>query len=163
MNLDQAIGANGIDGTVATGVGFARGFAAPTTILLGDLALLHDLNSLALMRDSRQPVVVLVFNNHGGGIFHFLPIAEVETYFERYFGTPHDYTFKAAAEMFSLPYARPESATEFESAFADLTAAGKSGLIEVRSDRRANAEQHHQLWREVAERVRAELAGLWGE
>ena len=66
-------GASGIDGTVATAAGFARGLGRPVTLLIGDLALLHDLNSLAMLRD--VPVVVVVLNNDGGGIFSFLPVA----------------------------------------------------------------------------------------
>ena len=67
-------GASGIDGTVATAHGVARGTGRPVTLLVGDLALLHDLTSLALLRDG-PPVTVVVVNNDGGGIFHRLPIA----------------------------------------------------------------------------------------
>ena len=89
-------GASGIDGNVATAVGFARGLDQPTTLLIGDLALLHDLNSLALVASAPQPLILVVINNDGGGIFHFLPIAEKTDLFEPAFGTPHviaGYTF----------------------------------------------------------------------
>src|SRR5690606_32470191 len=66
-------GASGIDGTISAAAGYARGLGAPVTLVAGDLALLHDLNALALLRD--LPVVVVAINNHGGGIFSFLPIA----------------------------------------------------------------------------------------
>ncbi|HLA64054.1 MAG TPA: 2-succinyl-5-enolpyruvyl-6-hydroxy-3-cyclohexene-1-carboxylic-acid synthase, partial [Rhodothermales bacterium] len=59
-------GASGIDGTVGTAVGFARGLGAPTLLLIGDLALLHDLNALTLLREG-PPVVVVAVNNDGGG------------------------------------------------------------------------------------------------
>ena len=98
-------GASGIDGTVATAAGFARGLERPVTLLIGDLALLHDLNSLAMLRD--VPVVVVVLNNDGGGIFSFLPVAEHKEFFEPYFGTPQGVGFGPAAEMFGLDYEQP--------------------------------------------------------
>lgn len=45
-------GLNGIDGTVSTALGAAQHFAQ-TTLVTGDLALLHDLNALALQRELR--------------------------------------------------------------------------------------------------------------
>ena len=45
-------GLNGIDGTVSTALGAAQHFAQ-TTLVTGDLTLLHDLNALALQRELR--------------------------------------------------------------------------------------------------------------
>ena len=45
-------GASGIDGTVASACGFAAGLGRPVTLLTGDLALLYDLNSLAMLKTS---------------------------------------------------------------------------------------------------------------
>ena len=45
-------GLNGIDGTVSTALGAAQRFAQ-TTLITGDLTLLHDLNALALQRELR--------------------------------------------------------------------------------------------------------------
>ncbi len=123
-------GASGIDGTVATAAGFARGLGARVTLLLGDLALLHDLNSLALLRDAEQPPVTIVaVNNDGGGIFHFLPIAEHEAVFEPYFGTPHGLGFEAAADMFGLAYSRPETPTALNAALADAVDGSRAAVL----------------------------------
>ncbi|MCP4569190.1 MAG: hypothetical protein GY841_16570, partial [FCB group bacterium] len=48
-------GASGIDGVIATACGFALGCERPTTLLLGDLTFIHDLNSLALVKKSEIP------------------------------------------------------------------------------------------------------------
>lgn len=138
-------GASGIDGTLATAVGFARGLNQCVTVLLGDLATLHDLNSLALVATSRVPVIVIVVNNHGGGIFHFLSVADDSPEFEKFFGTPHQWDFENAAAQFGLPYAHIKDMEEFEAAYEEALATRKSCLIEVETDRRQNVEQHAAL------------------
>ena len=79
-------GASGIDGTIASACGFAVGLNKPVTLLLGDLAFLHDLNSLAMLKQLSKPFVIVILNNDGGGIFSFLPIAEFPKQFEKFFG-----------------------------------------------------------------------------
>jgi 2-succinyl-5-enolpyruvyl-6-hydroxy-3-cyclohexene-1-carboxylate synthase len=141
-------GASGIDGTVATAAGFARGLGRPVTLLIGDLALLHDLNSLAMLRDVH--VVVVVLNNDGGGIFSFLPIARHEEFFESYFGTPQGVGFEPAAKMFGLSYEHPATMEEFVEAYVSSCAHSSSTLIEVRTDREENVTLHHRILEEVA-------------
>ena len=138
-------GASGIDGTIATAAGFARGLGRPVTLLIGDLALLHDLDSLAMLRDVN--VVVVVLNNDGGGIFSFLPVARRKEFFEPYFGTPQGVGFGPAAEMFGLGYERPRTTEEFLDAYACACACGRSSILEVRTDRQENARLHFELLR----------------
>ena len=141
-------GASGIDGTVATAAGFARGLGRPVTLLIGDLALLHDLNSLAMLRD--VPVVVVVLNNDGGGIFSFLPVAKHEEFFEPYFGTPQGVGFGPAAEMFGLAYEQPRTRDEFLDAYATACSSGRSSILEVRTDREENVRLHAELLRRAS-------------
>ncbi|HET7480156.1 MAG TPA: 2-succinyl-5-enolpyruvyl-6-hydroxy-3-cyclohexene-1-carboxylic-acid synthase [Rubrobacteraceae bacterium] len=140
-------GASGIDGTVATAAGFARGRGAPVTLIIGDLALLHDLNSLAMLRDAL--VVVIVVNNDGGGIFSFLPVAGHRGFFEPYFGTPQGVGFGPAATMFGLGYESPRTGTEFVKAYRAACARGSSTLIEVKTDREENVALHRELVEEI--------------
>jgi 2-succinyl-5-enolpyruvyl-6-hydroxy-3-cyclohexene-1-carboxylate synthase len=144
-------GASGIDGTVATAAGFAWGLGRTVTLLIGDLALLHDLNSLAMLREVH--VVVVVLNNDGGGIFSFLPVARQKAFFEPYFGTPQGVGFEPAAEMFGLGYERPGTMEEFVESYRKACARGSSTLIEVRTDREENVALHRKLLEEVAARV----------
>ncbi len=145
-------GASGIDGTVATAAGFARGSGRPVTLLLGDLALLHDLNSLAMMRD--LPVVVVVLNNDGGAIFSFLPVARHKEFFEPYFGTPQGLSFEHAAAMFGLDYEHPGMVSDFVKAYRAACDRNGPTLIEVKTDREENAELHRRLLSEISEASR---------
>ena len=131
-------GASGIDGNVAAAAGVARANGAPLTAILGDLTLLHDLNSLALFQDMEQPVALVVVNNDGGGIFSFLPIADFPDVFEPCFGTPHGMEFRGAAEMFGLRYAAPDTPAAFMEAYAGAMTAPGATIIETRMDRAAN-------------------------
>ena len=154
-------GASGIDGTVATAAGYARGLSQPTTVLIGDLALLHDLTSLALLQQG-PPVTVVVVNNDGGGIFHRLPIAQNGAVspdtFERFFGTPHGLGFADAARQFGLSYHAPTSLRPFEAAYGEAVGSGRTALIEVRTDRAAQAALRARLEAAAAAAVDAVLA-----
>lgn len=154
-------GASGIDGTLATAHGVARGLRSPTVALVGDLAMLHDQTSLMLLR-SGPPVVVVVVNNDGGGIFHHLPVArgphavDAET-FEAVFGTPHGLTFEHAAAQVGLAYHAPTTSDAFEAALDAALASGQSAVIEVRTDRAESAALRTRILDAVREAVDATL------
>lgn len=146
-------GVSGIDGNVATAAGFAIGSGDPVTLIIGDLSLLHDVNSLALVANSRIPVVVIAVNNDGGGIFSFLPQADTPRNFEVCFGTPHGMNFSQAAVMFGLPYKNPSTPEELVQAYRLAIESGKSALIEINTSRMENLKEHrriqHRLMRKV--------------
>jgi 2-succinyl-5-enolpyruvyl-6-hydroxy-3-cyclohexene-1-carboxylate synthase len=144
-------GASGIDGLVASAFGFSIGSEVPTTAFIGDLSLLHDLNSLALIAKAETPVVLVVVNNDGGGIFHFLPVAEQTEHFEAFFATPHGIRMQPAAELFGLDFYGPRSMESFESAYQDAQAKARSALIEVTTDRRDNLTFHRRIEAAVRE------------
>ena len=97
LNFGVNRGVNGIDGTIATAVGFAAGNGRPTTVVLGDLAMLHDLNSLLLVRNTEIPMTIVLINNNVGGIVSFLPIVQSTGTFEEFFVTSNDTTFELTA------------------------------------------------------------------
>ena len=131
-------GASGIDGTVASACGFATGLGRTTTLIIGDLALLYDLNALSMLKTSPRPLVIVALNNDGGGIFNFLPITQFKNGFEKFFGTPHGLNFAAAADMFDLNYANPASAEDFVQAYRIAVQSRTSTIIEVTSNRKEN-------------------------
>jgi 2-succinyl-5-enolpyruvyl-6-hydroxy-3-cyclohexene-1-carboxylate synthase len=136
-------GASGIDGTLACAAGYATGLGAPLTVVAGDLACLHDLNSLALLAD--VPVTLVIINNDGGGIFSFLPVAEHEDVFETHFGTPHGYRFENVAAMYDIAYRCEDSQAGFDEAYGEAVASDRASIIEIRTDRAANFQLHREL------------------
>jgi 2-succinyl-5-enolpyruvyl-6-hydroxy-3-cyclohexene-1-carboxylate synthase len=149
-------GASGIDGIVATTCGFTAASGTTCTLLTGDLALLHDLNSLALVKTAAAPIIIVVINNDGGGIFSFLPIAEspaAQDIFDTYFGTPHGLRFSSAAAMFGLEYSVPETTARFEQVYKDALKKKKSIIIEVNTGREENHRLHSQLQKKIEIRL----------
>jgi 2-succinyl-5-enolpyruvyl-6-hydroxy-3-cyclohexene-1-carboxylate synthase len=135
-------GANGIDGLLSSGIGAARASGRPTTIVTGDLGLLHDLGGLAALREVETSVRIVVIDNDGGGIFHFLPQegAMPNREFEALMGTPRGVDASKAADLFDLPHRRLDSLDELPGALAAGT-----GLIEVKTDRQTNVAAHRDL------------------
>lgn len=124
-------GASGIDGLIATAFGFSLSSDEPTTLLLGDLSALHDLNSLALLGKGSRPLVVILLNNDGGSIFRMLPVPTKDALLETYYCLPHGLHFEHAAAMFGLHYRAPTTLAEFEQDYATALEKGVT-LIEIK-------------------------------
>jgi 2-succinyl-5-enolpyruvyl-6-hydroxy-3-cyclohexene-1-carboxylate synthase len=145
VNVFSNRGASGIDGNIATVAGLALGSASPLLAAMGDLAALHDLNSLPLLQG--LPVTLVIINNGGGGIFRFLPI-DVE---ERLLETPHAWEFRGAAQQFGIEYHQVASLSELRSLLSRPFAAPR--ILECRTDRSEN----HALHLRITEACRALL------
>ncbi len=84
-------GASGIDGITSTALGAAAVSETPVAMLIGDLALLHDLGGLTAARRLGVHLTAVCVDNDGGEIFSMLPIAAhgSDVGFDRLFRTPH--------------------------------------------------------------------------
>jgi 2-succinyl-5-enolpyruvyl-6-hydroxy-3-cyclohexene-1-carboxylate synthase len=136
-------GVNGIDGVVSTAVGVALASEMPTTLLIGDIACIHDSNGLWNLAGRRADVRIVVVNNSGGAIFGFLPQAkELDLdQFETLFGTPHDVSFEHLAAAHGIAYREVADLAELREA---LHAPGPV-LIEARTDRSVNVAAHDHV------------------
>ena len=138
-------GASGIDGLISSACGYSSGLKRPVSLLIGDLSAMHDLNSFKLLAESPEPVFVVLLNNHGGGIFSFLPVAKQTDIFETFFGTPHSNDFLSVAEMFGLNYFRPDSISAFVKDYRQAVRENKSAVIEIFTERDKNPQQLEAL------------------
>lgn len=140
-------GANGIDGVMATAIGAAHADGRTTFVLLGDVAFLHDISSLSGLARRGLDLRIVVVDNDGGGIFHFLPQATQlpSADFELLFGTPHGSDIVGVAEGLGLSARRVESRDDFLAAIGSV---GPSVTV-VPTDRRSDLELHAELHRLV--------------
>ena len=145
-------GANGIDGTISTAIGVALSTAAPTAVLLGDIAFLHDSTALVGIKARGVDLTIVVIDNDGGGIFSFLPQAGAidAADFERLFGTPHGVRPEDLAAAHGIASLTIEDPSAFAPAVISTMTAGGVWLIVVRTDRATNVEVHHDLNEAVA-------------
>jgi 2-succinyl-5-enolpyruvyl-6-hydroxy-3-cyclohexene-1-carboxylate synthase len=134
-------GANGIDGVLSTAVGVALARGAPTAVLIGDVALLHDTNGMLGAASRDIDLTIVIVDNDGGGIFSFLPQATElgPEMFERLFGTPHGVDLVALAAVHGIP---------------EVDAVGRGTgvrLVRVRTDRAGNVRAHDVINRAVVD------------
>jgi 2-succinyl-5-enolpyruvyl-6-hydroxy-3-cyclohexene-1-carboxylate synthase len=140
-------GANGIDGVVSSAAGAALASGRRTFLLTGELALLHDLGGLLAARRAGVELTIVCVNNGGGGIFDFLPVAELAdpAIYERHVATPADVDLADVAALAGLPHRTASTPDEVREA------ARAPGLVEVRTSRADNVRLH----RDLVERVSA--------
>lgn len=145
-------GANGIDGVVSTAVGVALATGAPTGLLIGDVAFLHDSNGLIALQARKVDLRIVVIDNRGGGIFSFLPqrTALGHERFEQLFGTPHDVDLAALVAAHGVECETVGSSRELQAAL------GRPGprVIVVHTNRTENVALHEALNAAVIDAVR---------
>jgi 2-succinyl-5-enolpyruvyl-6-hydroxy-3-cyclohexene-1-carboxylate synthase len=171
-------GTSGIDGLVSTTLGIAFGTAGevgglaldgslpaesaearddvPTIGVLGDLAFFHDLTGLLVAKSLDHPVVFVVVNNNGGGIFHTLPVREHEPAFSQFFSTPHGLDFEGAAGFFGIPYVRAGSVEELAERLLEALDRGGVRILEIQTQK----EMSHALRKGVLTAVAEAMIGF---
>lgn len=141
-------GTNGIDGVISTALGAAAAAEGPLVLVVGDISFLHDLGGLVAAGQHRIDATVILVNNDGGGIFSFLPQGEHPRHFEALFGTPHGLDFRGAVEMFGGRFARVKDWAHFRE-LVRASIGGGLNVIELRTDRQLNVEEHRRVWERV--------------
>jgi 2-succinyl-5-enolpyruvyl-6-hydroxy-3-cyclohexene-1-carboxylate synthase len=144
-------GVNGIDGFVSTTLGIASASQGPTVALLGDLCFLHDGNGLLGARDRGLDATFVVVDNGGGGIFSFLPQAELPEHFETLFGTPQPIDVAAVAAVHGIPVTEVDAAAGLEPAVLSAVDAGGVQVVRIQTDRAENVTRHREVWAAVAD------------
>jgi 2-succinyl-5-enolpyruvyl-6-hydroxy-3-cyclohexene-1-carboxylate synthase len=167
-------GANGIDGTVSSAFGAAAhgedpvggrraapagsrpGRAGPVVLLIGDVALAHDIGGLLAAKRLDLKLTIVLLDNGGGGIFDFLPVsratmARAADIYTRHIATPTGLDFAKAATLYGLAHERVETIPAFRTALERaLSPRAGSAIVQVQTDRTANVVLHQRVWEAVA-------------
>ncbi|MEA2152671.1 MAG: 2-succinyl-5-enolpyruvyl-6-hydroxy-3-cyclohexene-carboxylate synthase [Solirubrobacteraceae bacterium] len=156
-------GANGIDGIVSSAFGAAAEEDGPVVLLIGDVALAHDIGGLLAARRLGLKLTIVLLDNGGGGIFDFLPVADTaiarrtepsgeqeQDIYTRHIATPTGLDFSAAASLYGLSHERAEDVSGFRAALERALARQNSSIVEVRGDRAANVQLHRRVWGAVS-------------
>ena len=137
-------GASGIDGIVSTTLGVSAASEEPLVLVIGDLSFYHDMNGLLAARRYGLSATIVLVNNDGGGIFSMLP-QSTDPHFEEVFATPTGLDFKHTADMYGLEYHCITSRQEFRDLVSRSLESEGVTLLEIRTDRGANAKLHREL------------------
>jgi 2-succinyl-5-enolpyruvyl-6-hydroxy-3-cyclohexene-1-carboxylate synthase len=149
-------GANGIDGTVSTAFGVAAASDGPVVLLIGDVALAHDVGGLLAASRTPANLTIVLLHNDGGGIFHFLPVKETDppADFEAHVATPHGLDFAHAAALYGCRYETAGTPEAFRAALGRALGAPETTIVAVHTDREANVAVHRAVWDAVAQSTR---------
>jgi 2-succinyl-5-enolpyruvyl-6-hydroxy-3-cyclohexene-1-carboxylate synthase len=146
-------GANGIDGTVSTAFGCAAAADGPVLLLIGDVALIHDIGGLLAAGRLGLKLTIVLLHNDGGGIFDFLPVSGEGDEYVRHVATPHGLDFAHAAALFGVDYEVADTVDRFRAALGRALEADGTNIVAVPTDRAANVKLHGAVWDEVARAI----------
>ena len=144
-------GASGIDGIVSTACGVAKATKKRVVLLCGDLTFLHDTNGLSILPKIETPMVIVVINNHGGGIFTMLDIQREREIFTPYFDAEHDVELGALCGAHKIRHLLVSDVNCWNDALNEIPVTNEHLVVEVESDKWRNREEHERLRTVVSE------------
>ena len=133
-------GTSGIDGCNSTAVGGALAHPErPVVLLTGDVAFFYDRN--AFWHNYPTPNLrVVLFNNHGGGIFRIIDGPRQQPELDEFFETHQALTAENLCRDFKLRYFPVASFDELDTALPVFFAAETgAAVLEVFTDSKTNA------------------------
>jgi 2-succinyl-5-enolpyruvyl-6-hydroxy-3-cyclohexene-1-carboxylate synthase len=172
-------GANGIDGTVSAAFGAAAHGPGPVVLLIGDVALAHDIGGLLASSRLSLKLTIVLLDNDGGGIFDFLAVSsagmalereahgqpagsgvadgqagrgdEGQDIYTRHVATPTGLDFASASALYGLAHEPVGTRAELREALERALAPERgSTIVHVRTDRARNVALHREVWEAVS-------------
>ena len=127
-------GASGIDGINSTALGIASQSENTAVLITGDLAFYHDLNGLLAAYKYNIPLLVILINNNGGGIFEMLPVAKHKDVFEENFKVPMNLNFKNFVQGYNGIHKEIKSEVVLRKEIKTALESKRLTVLEIKSD-----------------------------
>ena len=154
-------GLNGIDGVVSTAAGIAGARRArmgerapPTVLVIGDVALRHDLAALLTVIEQDLDLLVVIVDNGGGEIFEYLPSANFGAIHEKHFATSESLPIAEILPR-AVAMSEPSDWEAFRRCVCESLDRPGLKLVRVATDRRADRRIRNRLMERVADALAA--------
>ena len=108
-HIHASRGLAGIDGLISTATGLSLALGEQVVLVIGDVAMLHDVGGLLTPSTEEEgDVLIIVLNDDGGAIFSGLEHSQdhVAPYLDRYFTVAHGRDFRSLASAYGWGYVR---------------------------------------------------------
>ncbi len=140
-------GVSGIDGSTSTAIGASLAYKNDITLLIsGDMSFQYDIS--ALTSDCITPrLKIIVIDNGGGAIFHFIDSTKNIAMKDRVFETPMRLPLQRLAQAFDFAYfeANDSNALRYEfEKFANESA--KPAILKIVTSGKLSAELLHEFY-----------------
>jgi len=139
-------GTSGIDGCLSTAVGHAIKSNKLNILLTGDMAFFYDRNGL-WQQHLPGNLLIIVLNNHGGGIFRLIDGPSRQPELEEFFETRNPISAANTAKDHGLQYFHCNNQKDLESFLSDLSKHQGPAILEIETDKYINQQvfQHFNL------------------
>ena len=138
-------GTCGIDGCLSTALGVCQSVDYVIhTLLIGDISFLHDQGAL-IGGSLPSGLRIVLFNDHGGGIFRLLP-SDQEKECVTHFVMPHHHKVEALASAYDLSYQKARSFEELSRILPSFfQSASTAQLLEIETE----AQVDQRVFKEI--------------
>ena len=142
-------GTSGIDGSNSTAVGFASQSERLSVLLTGDMAFLYDRNAFWHNHLTKN-IKIVVFNNHGGGIFRMIEGPRNQPEIDTYFETDQRSTSAPVANEFGFEYFQANSYESLDTGLSHLFANENTpAILEIFTDSKINQKVYSEVLKSI--------------
>lgn len=138
-------GTSGIDGSNSTAVGFASQSKRLSVLLTGDMAFLYDRNAF-WHNHLPTNIKIIVFNNHGGGIFRMIEGPRNQPEIDTYFETDQKSTAEPVAKEFGFEYFQAQTYEALDKGITNLFSNKNTpAILEIFTDSKTNQKVYAEI------------------